>query len=88
MIDPLSLAIRENTTNRLVELERREMGVQVTGDFEGNVTGYWIRLDPSGAGIVEYNGKKYTVKTVGFTSASKGTEVELSYAQGIYYAKF
>ena len=88
MIDPLTLAQQTNQADRLAEIERRQLGVLVSGDFEGSVTGYWIKLDKTGAGIVEYNGKKYTVKTVGFTSASKGTEVELSYAQGIYYAKF
>ena len=88
MIDALALALQVNSTDRLVEVERREAGIKVSGDFEGSVTGYWIRLDPTGAGIVEYNGKDYIVKTVGFTSAVKGTEVELSYAQGIYYAKF
>lgn len=88
MIDALTLALQVNNADRVVEIERREAGVKVSGDFEGNVTGYWVRLDTTGAGIVEYNGKNYIVKTVGFTSAVKGTEVELSYAQGIYYAKF
>lgn len=88
MIDPLSLAVKINSAERVVEVERREAGVKVSGDFEGSVTGYWVRLDKTGAGIVEYNGKQYVVKSVGFTSASRGTEVELSYAQGVYYAKF
>ena len=87
-MDALTLALELNNAERMVELERREAGVKVTGDFEGSVTGYWVRLDESGAGVVEYNGKYYKVKSLGFTSASKGTEVELSYAQGIYYAKF
>lgn len=88
MIDPLALAVQINSTERIVEVERRESGIKVSGDFEGSVTGYWIKLDNSGAGIVEYNGKRYVVKSVGFTSTSRGTEVELSYAQGVYYAKF
>jgi membrane-bound ClpP family serine protease len=87
-MDALSLALSVNTAERLVEVERREAGIQVRGDFEGSVTGYWVKLDTSGAGVVEYNGKKYKVKSVGFTSVTKGTEVELSYAQGVYYAKF
>ena len=88
MIDALSLALQLNSAERVVELERRETGNVIPGDFEGSVTGYWIRLDATGAAVVEYNGKEYIAKSVGFTSASRGTEVELSYAQGMYFAKF
>ena len=58
------------------------------GDFEGSVTAYWQTLDKYGAGLVLYKGKLYPTKPIGFLSLSKGTEVELSFANGIYYSKF
>lgn len=73
---------------RIDELERRESGARAKGDFEGSVTGYWQRLAQSGVGEVLYKGKVYSVKPIGFMSLAKGTEVELSHANGIYYAKF
>jgi len=74
--------------NRIDELERRESGARAAGDFEGSVTGYWQRLGQTGVGEVLYKGKVYNVKPIGFMSLAKGTEVELSHANGIYYAKF
>lgn len=73
---------------RMLQLERLEKGTVIEGDFEGSVTGYWVRLDNSGAGIVSYNKKEYTTKPIGFTSLPSGSEVELSHANGIYYSKF
>ena len=80
--------VKANTAERVTELERREDGARAKGDFEGSVTGYWQRLDQSGVGKVLYKGKLYSVKPIGFLSVPKGTEVELSHANGIYYAKF
>lgn len=79
---------KANTAERVTELERREEGSRAPGDFEGSVTGYWHKLDQSGVGKVLYKGKKYSVKPIGFLSLPRGTEVELSHANGIYYAKF
>ena len=73
---------------RLVELERLELKQQIEGDFEGSVTGRWIRLDSTGAGIVEYNSKQYVTKPIGFTSLPAGAAVEMSFAKGVYYSKW
>ena len=81
-------ALKASTASRIDELERRESGARAKGDFEGSVTGYWEKLDQSGVGLVLYKGKIYRVKPIGFLSLAKGTEVELSHANGIYYAKF
>lgn len=84
----LQAALKTNTAERVTELERREEGARAKGDFEGSVTGYWQKLDQTGVGKVLYKGKTYSVKPIGFLSVPKGTEVELSHANGIYYAKF
>ena len=75
-------------TERIVEVENRANGAQAQGDFDGSVTGYWERLDQTGVGIVTYKGKEYKTKPIGFTSTSKGTAVELTHANGIYFSKF
>lgn len=80
--------IDTSNAERMVQLERREKGVIIEGDFEGSVTGSWVTLSSSGAGIVSYNKKKYTTVPIGFVSAPAGTGVELSYANGVYYSKF
>lgn len=74
--------------NRLVDLEVRASEVTIKGDFEGSVTGYWVRLGALGEGVVRYNSKEYVTQPIGFVSAPAGTEVELSYANGVYYSKF
>jgi len=75
--------------DRIVQLERNEENSgQILGDFDGSVTGYWVRLDNSGAGIVSYRKKEYVTKPIGLTSLRRGSEVELSHANGIYYSKF
>ena len=73
---------------RAVDIERRETGHIVKGDFEGSVTGFWVELDDDGAGVVDYAGKRYRTSTIGFVSLPKGTAVELSYAKGVYYSKY
>jgi len=73
---------------RVVELERLDSKQQIEGDFEGSVTGRWVRLDSTGAGIVEYNSKQYVTKPIGFTSLPAGTAVEMSFAKGVYYSKW
>jgi len=80
--------LQRSNSERLFQLERRERGSYIEGDFEGNVTGYWVMLDSNGAGIVSYNKKEYVTKPIGFTSLPTGTEVELSHANGVYYSKF
>ncbi len=75
-------------SNRIYELERRADNFRIEGDFEGSVQGKWIKVDQSGAGIVRYKGKDYTAISIGFVSVPRGTSVELSYADGVYYAKF
>lgn len=73
---------------RIADVERRERGFLVEGDFDGSVTGSWIRLDETGAGIVKYNNKEYVTETIGFVSVPKGTSVELSFADGTYFSKY
>lgn len=73
---------------RVADIERREEGHIVKGDFEGSVTGKWVRLAESGAGIVSYNSKEYVTDTIGFVSLPRGTSVELSFADGTYYSKY
>ena len=87
-MDLIKETLKASATARVIELERRESGSKPQGDFEGSVTGYWDRLDDTGVGIVEHKGKNYKTKPIGFLSVPKGTEVELTYANGIYYAKF
>ena len=74
--------------NRLLDLEFRSSDVTILGDFTGSVTGFWVTLGENGEGLVNYNGKDYVTNPIGFTSIPKGSEVELSYANGIYYSKF
>lgn len=85
LIDDLKQVL---VARRLVELERLESQQLIEGDFEGSVTGRWVRLDSTGAGIVEYNSKLYTTKPIGFTSLPAGTAVEMSFAKGVYYSKW
>ena len=80
------LALSES--NRLLDLEQRESGQSITGDFEGSVGGAWVALDESGAGIVSYNNKQYVTKRIGFTSIPAGTAVELSFGNGMYFSKW
>ena len=80
--------IKNALTARVIELERREEGSAPLGDFQGSVTGYWAELDANGVGIVQHKAKNYKTRPIGFASLPKGTEVELTYADGVYYSKF
>ena len=77
-----------SSAGRLIDLERLSADEIIEGDFKGSVTGKWVRLDSSGAGIVEYNSKHYVTKLLGFTSVPAGTSVEVTYANGVYYSKW
>lgn len=83
----LSLVL-QSTSDRLVDLEARASDVTIAGDFVGSVTGFWVRLGDNGEGIVRYNNKEYVTSPIGFISIPGGSEVELSYANGVYYSKF
>jgi hypothetical protein len=87
-MDLLSQTLNVNLAARVIELERREEGSRPRGDFEGSVTGYWSGLSDSGVGLVEYKGKIFKTRPIGFLSVPKGTEVELTHANGVYYSKF
>lgn len=78
----------EHTANRINEVESRQDGKTIKGDFEGSVTGQWKKLAQNGAGTVTYNGKDYETKPIGFTSIAAGTPVEVSHADGVYYSKW
>ena len=84
----LDTLLQISTANRVVDLEYRASEITIRGDFVGSVTGSWVKLGDRGEGIVSYNNKEYTTKPIGFVSIPSGTEVELSYANGIYYSKF
>lgn len=74
-------------TTRMMHLEDRLKGDLVKGDFEGIVTGQWVRIDDSsGAGIVLHNDTEYVTVMLGGSSLPKGARVELSYADGVYYS--
>lgn len=73
---------------RIQELERRSESSVIRGDFAGSVTGSWVELRYDGGGIVKYNDKEYVTVTIGFVSLPKGSTVEMTYANGIYYSKF
>ena len=77
-----------STADRIADLERRQDGFEIKGDFEGSVTGSWVRLDSSGAGVVNYKSKQYYTKMIGLTSLPKGTLGELSFANGTYISKY
>jgi len=76
-------------SNRIEELERR---VKITNgpisDFEGSVTANWVKLDQNAGGVVEYRGKEYVTKTIGWTSIDPGTPVKVTAAGGIYYSEW
>jgi hypothetical protein len=84
----LNTLLQVSTANRIVDLEFRASDTTIQGDFVGSVTGKWVRLGSRGEGIVSYNNKQYPTKPIGFVSIPAGAEVELSYANGIYYSKF
>ena len=84
----LDSLLQSSKVSRIVQKERLEKGVVIEGDFEGSVTGYWVRLEENGGGVVSYNKKEYITKPIGFTSLPAGSEVEMSHANGIYYSKF
>ena len=84
----VSETLNTSLRSRIIELERREEGAAPQGDFEGSVTGYWKELNARGVGIVEFKGKEYKTRPIGFLSVPKGTEVELTHAKGVYYSKF
>ena len=77
-----------SNANRLADLEFRASDTTIEGDFVGSVPGNWLRLGNNGEGVVKYNNKEYITKPIGFISIPEGTNVELSFANGIYYSKF
>ena len=84
----LDSVISISNANRVADLDRLEQKETIKGDFEGSVTGSWVKLASNGAGIVKYNGKEYVTKPIGFTSIAAGHDIELSYAKGVYYSKW
>ena len=84
----LNSLLQRSMADRIVQLERIEKGGNIEGEFEGNVTGIWVKFAENGTGIVSYNKKEYATKPIGFTSLPAGAVVELSHANGVYYSKF
>ena len=77
-----------STANRINQLERLQEFDYFRGDFSGSVTGTWVRLGANGEGVVSYANKTYATKPIGFLSIPAGTEVELTFAKGIYYSNY
>lgn len=77
-----------SNANRMIDLENRAKKINIQGDFEGSVTGTWVGIGSAGEGIVKYNDKQYKTDPLGFVSIPKGTKVELTHANGIYYSKY
>lgn len=84
----LDTLVQISNAERLADVERREQDVIIPGDFEGSVTGKWVRFEENGGGTVSYNNKDYLTKPIGIPSIPPGTEVELSHANGVYFSKF
>lgn len=82
------ILVEQHQANRILDLENASSPVNVKGDFEGSVTGTWVRLDPDGTGIVSYRQKQYKSVVLGLVSLPAGTKVELSHADGVYYSSF
>lgn len=80
--------MEQHMANRLFDVERRRTKRSVEGDFEGSVTGAWVRFDESGGGLVKYDDKEYLTKIIGRSSIPPGTSVQLTHANGIYYSDF
>ena len=74
--------------NRMVELERRASRESIKGTIDGTVTANWVKLGEDGAGRVNYKDREYIVSSVGFASLPKGTKVQMTYANGVYYASY
>lgn len=77
---------RQATANRLATIEDRLAGNRSNADFEGSVAASWVEIDASGLGVVEYKGKKYKSIRLGSTSIPRGTLVQLSYSEGVYFS--
>jgi len=84
----LQQLVQISNAERLAALEERQSDTLIPGDFEGSVTGVWVRFAENGGGVVKYNNKEYMTKPIGFASVPPGTEVELSHANGVYFSKF
>ena len=88
MMDLLSKVMEASKSNRVLQLEREMEGSYIRGDFEGSVTATWVKVGDVGEGIVSYRNKQYVTKPIGFVSLPRGTRVELSHSNGIYYSSF
>ena len=84
----LTSLMERHQANRVYDVERRVKNIAIEGDFEGSVTGTWVRFDESGGGVVSYRNKEYLTKVIGTHSIPPGTEVELTFANGLYYSDF
>lgn len=87
-MDLLQQLVQVSQAERLIQKERLDKKEVIRGDFEGSVKGTWVKLADDGTGIVSYNDKKYRTKPIGLTGVTAGTEVELSFAKGVYYSKY
>ena len=84
----LDTLLEIHAANRVADVEKRESGQSIKGDFEGSVTGKWVKLGSDGEGIVSYNNKQYVTKPMGFTSIAAGSPVILSHANGVYFSQW
>lgn len=87
-LDLLARVQNEARANRVLDIERRQTKPIIQGKFDGSVTGSWVKLSDNGSGIVNYNQKEYTTRPIGFTSIPAGTNVVLTFANGVYYSSW
>lgn len=80
-----SIALFE--AERQVFLERPK-DVNASGDIEGSVKADWLRLKNTGYGVVRYRDKKYVTIPLGSRSIARGTPVEMTFANGVYFTKW
>lgn len=72
----------------MLDVERRESKPIIQGKFEGSVSATWVKLQDNGSGIVNYNQKEYVTRPIGFTSIPAGSNVLLTFANGVYYSSW
>lgn len=87
-VNAVTRAAEMGVQQRASEVIRRSNGADIKGDFEGSVTGTWMGRNKKGAAIVSYKNKNYVTIPLGLVSLPKGAQVELTYAKGLYYAKY
>ena len=75
-------------TRRILDLERLSKNDPVPGDFEGTVTGSYLRKNDDGTVTVMYNSQEYVARPQSKYMAVKDDVVTLTFRAGIYLASW